>query len=182
MSVSECPSPCKESNPCHQYGLFLTGSHLRRPCLRRPVVTGPTVGTCLGGSSIQAAVGPQQGEEEAGRKRRRHEHPDILVFTRKRQLICSQVETGSIDVGVCVRLRACVKSWPTHFSVGLPRWPSGKESVCQCRRRVFSARVGKMPWRRAWQPAPVFLPGESHGQRSLVGYSPWGRTESDTTE
>ena len=39
-----------------------------------------------------------------------------------------------------------------------------------------------MPWRRAWQPTPVFLSGESHGQRSLVGYSPWGHTESDTTE
>ena len=39
-----------------------------------------------------------------------------------------------------------------------------------------------MHWRRKWQPAPVFLPGESHGQRSLVGCSPWGRTESDTTE
>ena len=39
-----------------------------------------------------------------------------------------------------------------------------------------------MPWRREWQPTPVFLPGESHGQRSLVGYSPWGCKESDTTE
>ena len=36
--------------------------------------------------------------------------------------------------------------------------------------------------RRKWQPTPVFLPGKSHGQRSLVGYSPWGRKESDTTE
>ena len=39
-----------------------------------------------------------------------------------------------------------------------------------------------MHWRRKWQPTPVFLPGESHGQRSLVGCSPWGGTESDTTE
>ena len=39
-----------------------------------------------------------------------------------------------------------------------------------------------MHWRRKWQPTPVFLPGESHGQKSLVGCSPWGRTESDTTE
>ena len=39
-----------------------------------------------------------------------------------------------------------------------------------------------IPWRRKWQPIPVFLPGEFHGQRSLAGYSPWGRTESDTTE
>ena len=41
---------------------------------------------------------------------------------------------------------------------------------------------GKIPWRRAWQPTPVFLPGKSHGQRSLAGYSPWGHKESDTTE
>jgi len=41
---------------------------------------------------------------------------------------------------------------------------------------------GKIPWKRKWQPTPVFLPGESHGQRSLTGYSPWGRKESDTTE
>ena len=39
-----------------------------------------------------------------------------------------------------------------------------------------------MHWRRKWQPTPVFLPGNSHGQRSLAGYSPWGRKESDTTE
>ena len=39
-----------------------------------------------------------------------------------------------------------------------------------------------LPWRRTWQPTPVLLPGKSHGQRSLVGYSPWGHKESDTTE
>ena len=41
--------------------------------------------------------------------------------------------------------------------------------------------VGKIPWRRKWQPTPVFLPGESHGQRSLAGYSLWGRKEVNTT-
>ena len=41
---------------------------------------------------------------------------------------------------------------------------------------------GRFPWRRKWQSTPVLLPGKSHGQRSLVGYSPWGRKESDTTE
>ena len=59
----------------------------------------------------------------------------------------------------------------------LPRWHCGKESTCQCRRckrHGFDSWVGKIPWRRAWQPMPVFLPGESHGQRSLVGYIPWG--------
>ena len=42
--------------------------------------------------------------------------------------------------------------------------------------------VGKIPWRRAWPPTPVFLPGESHGQRSLAGYSPWGCKQSEVTE
>ena len=62
----------------------------------------------------------------------------------------------------------------SHLYLGLPRWPSGKESTCQCRRRGFYPWVGKIPWRRKWQPTPVFLPGKSHGQRGLVGYSPWG--------
>ena len=48
--------------------------------------------------------------------------------------------------------------------------------------RHRSSQVGKILWSGKWQPPPVFLPGESHGQRSLVGYSPWGRKESDTTE
>ena len=59
------------------------------------------------------------------------------------------------------------------------------ESTCQCRRCRrcgFSPWVGKIPWRREWLPAPVFWPGESQGQRSLAGYSPWGYKESDTTE
>ena len=41
---------------------------------------------------------------------------------------------------------------------------------------------GRFPWRRKWQPTPVFLPGKSHGQRGWGGYSPWGHNESDTTE
>ena len=51
----------------------------------------------------------------------------------------------------------------------------GAQSACQYRRCGFSSWVGKIPWRREWQPAPVFLPGISHGQRSLVGCSWWGR-------
>ena len=51
----------------------------------------------------------------------------------------------------------------------------GEELTCQRRRHMgceFEPWVGKIPWRRAWQPTPMFLPGESHGQRSLEGYSP----------
>ena len=51
---------------------------------------------------------------------------------------------------------------------GLPKWFSGKESTCQCRRHGFDPWVGKIPWRRKWQPTPVFLPGKFSGQKSLV--------------
>ena len=57
-----------------------------------------------------------------------------------------------------------------------------KKILLQCRRCGFDPWVRKIPWRRAWQPTPVFLPGKSHGQRSLEGYSPWGPKELDRTE
>ena len=65
---------------------------------------------------------------------------------------------------------------------GLPRWHSDKESSFQCRRCGFDPWIRKIPWRRKRQPTPVLLPGESQWWRSLVGYSPWGRNESNTTE
>ena len=70
-----------------------------------------------------------------------------------------------------------------HMS-GLPGGSVVKNLVCSAEVAgdAGSIPVGKIPWRRAWQPAPVFLSGESHGQRSLVGYSPQGRKESDMTE
>ena len=49
-------------------------------------------------------------------------------------------------------------------------------------KRPFDLWVRKIPWKRAWQPTPVFLPGKSHGQRSLMGYSPWSCKDSDTIE
>ena len=57
--------------------------------------------------------------------------------------------------------------------MGLPGVSGGKESTCQSRRHRFNTWVGKIPWRREWLPTLVFLPGEFHGQRSLVGYRPW---------
>ena len=75
-----------------------------------------------------------------------------------------------------------------HFqtdSMGFPGGAGGKEPACQCRSCKiceFNPWVRKIPWRWAWQPTPVFLPGESHGQRSMVGYSPWGSKKSNTTE
>ena len=60
----------------------------------------------------------------------------------------------------------------------------GKESACQYRRHKrcgFDPWVGKIPWKRKWQPTPIFLPGKSHGQRSLVCYSPWCCKLSNST-
>ena len=62
---------------------------------------------------------------------------------------------------------------------------TGKVPACQCRRHrrcVFDPWVGKIPGKRKWQPTLVFLPGESHGQRSLEGYSLWGHKDWDVTE
>ena len=63
--------------------------------------------------------------------------------------------------------------------MGLPWWLSQYRICLQCRRPGFDPWVWKIPWRRKWQPTPVFLLGESHGQRTLVDYSPWGCKESD---
>ena len=85
----------------------------------------------------------------------------------------------------------CPHTWKHGDSVGglkiqgLPKWRSGKEFTCQCRRHKrhrFNPWVGKIPWSRKWQPASVFLPGKFHGQRSLAGCGPWGHKESHTTE
>ena len=68
------------------------------------------------------------------------------------------------------------------YCIGLHRWPSGKESAFQCRRRKFHPWVRKIPWSRKWQPTLVFLPGKFREQRSLVGYSSLSRKELDMTE
>ena len=68
-----------------------------------------------------------------------------------------------------------ILSFTQQLSWGL----SGEESTRQYRRPGFDSWVGKIPCRGAWQPSPVFLPGEFHGQRNLVGYSPGAAKESD---
>ena len=87
-----------------------------------------------------------------------------------------QTEIGFTDFQCCSDL--CKQQ---GFSSGA----SSKEPACQFRRHKrhrFRLWVGKISWRRAWKPTPIFLPRESHGQRSLVDYSPLGCTELDTTE
>ena len=81
--------------------------------------------------------------------------------------------------------------WCTEVYIFNPSYPGGSMGKkkkkfhlqCRrCRRLGFDFWVGKIPWRRAWQPTPVFLPGECHAQRSLAGYSPWGQKELYMTE
>ena len=70
------------------------------------------------------------------------------------------------------------RAFPRSFSGG----PDGKEYTCNAGDPGSIPGFGNIPWRREWQPTPEFLPGESHGQRRLAGYSPWGHKESDTTD
>ena len=72
-----------------------------------------------------------------------------------------------------------------RMGVGVNRdFPGGSDgkACLQCGRPGFGPWVGKIRWRRKWQSTPVLLPGKCHGQRSLVGYSPWGHKQSDTNE
>ena len=93
---------------------------------------------------------------------------------------------GKHSLYTCLTPRGSHKNHNTGFFPGaFSRWRSGKESACQCRRckrHRFDPWVRKIPCSRKWHPTPVFLPGEPHRQSSLVGYSPWGHKELDTTE
>ena len=86
----------------------------------------------------------------------------------------------------CISPSGRWKHWTSPSKLeGLPGGTSGKEPAWEWgrhKRHEFDPWVGKIPWRRAWQPTPVFLPRKSLEQRSLAGYSPWGHKESDTTE
>ena len=66
--------------------------------------------------------------------------------------------------------------------MGFPPGSDSKASACNAGDPGSIPGLERFPWRSKWQPTPVLLPVKSHGQRSLVGYSPWGRKESDMTE
>ena len=83
--------------------------------------------------------------------------------------------------GRCLHVPRPLTDAPWMGHTGLPSSSAGKESACNARDQS-DPWVGKIPWRRERLPAPVLLPGEVHGQRSLVGSSPWGHKELDVTE
>ena len=91
-------------------------------------------------------------------------------------LVCG--EQGGDSLVALHRLFTAVAPHVAGFPSGL----DGKESAFQRGRPGFDPWVRKIPWRREWLPTLVFLPGEFHGQRNPLGYSPWGRQELDMTE
>ena len=101
----------------------------------------------------------------------RQEHWSVLPLTSQADLP---------DPGVEPRLSPTLQADPLLSEP--PGGTGAKESTCQCRRWRFNPWVRKIHWKRKWPSTPVFLPGESHGQRSLVGCSIMGHKESNTTE
>ena len=165
MSWSICPRAWCRTRPCG-----------RTPSAPTSVSGGPQVGRRWSSREPGQADSSRHSENSpqtrAGHWINNFPHPHPLPPSLPRGPGHVTREGGGL-VGVWPSWRGCY---------GLPWWLRGKESACQCRRRGFDPWVRKIPWRRKWQPTPVFLPGEFHGQRSLVGYSPRGFKESDRTE
>ena len=112
----------------------------------------------------------------------------MAVPTGNTSTLCG-LETNLIEQILVSKLYQCllaefqvclyvVLEMKLQLSMWLPWWLSGKEP----RSHGFNSWIGKIPWRRKWQPIPEFLPGESRGQRSLAGYSLQGSQESDKTK
>ena len=99
------------------------------------------------------------------------------------QKVVSQfIYTKMFLLAISLFLPLSLEWLPTLIFLGFPGGSDSKRIHLPCGRSGIDPWVGKIPWRRKWQPTPVCLPGESHGQRSLVGYSPWGGKESDMTD
>ena len=115
-----------------------------------------------------------------------HTHTRRHAYTQKRFQSC---RASSHDVTLtfpllclCSQVAPSTRNAPPFARPrSFPSGSEGKASACNEGRPGFNPWVRKILWRRKWQPTPVPLPGKSHGWRSLVGYSPWGRKESDTT-
>ena len=96
---------------------------------------------------------------------------DHTIVNKEKLLIFRKYPLTHVK-GHCVSNSS--KKYIVGMKIGLPWGLSSKESACQCRRYRFHPWIRNLPWRRKWQPTSSFLPGKFHGQRSLVGYSPWG--------
>ena len=90
--------------------------------------------------------------------------------------VCDKARLGVVNGAQSLSLPLLLFKY-LEPQMGFPGGANGKEPACHCRRykrQGFNPWVGKIPWRRKWQPTPVFLTGKPHGQRSLADYSPLG--------
>ena len=121
------------------------------------------------GTPLQQCLGPVRGERGATT----FTGPSLVPGTGAEEGLSHLIPTIALGNG------------HHHLPFKLPRWHGGKESTCQCRRHKrhgFDPWVRKIPLSRKWQSTPVFLPGKSHAQKSLVSPSPWDCRESDMPE
>ena len=131
------------------------------------------LGKCCGQRSLVACS--PLGREESETTERLHFHFSLLCIGEGNgnPLQCSCLENPKDGGAWWAAVYGVAQSW-TRLK-RLSSSSSHKEPTCQCRKHKrcrFDPWVGKIPWRREWQPTPLFLPGKSHGQGSLAGYSP----------
>ena len=170
-------SVCPRGGPLRRGGAPLREEGPAPPCRSR---TWSRVGALLQKRGIHTHLrNLQRGLRRSRPTPQRHHHTESLVSrgedvtpksSRELFLVLGRPERSAH--GLLQRLASCVKLI----------WPIAWNTAHKTNAPGFGHWVGKIPWRRAMQPPPAFLPGESHGPRSLVGYSPWGPKESDTTE
>ena len=154
-----------------QLCLYLSVEHLRSGRLRERGPAGRlTVAEAKCDNGLGQACGcrPGKGEQREKRHSLCVNSPRCSVSTTL-SLTPTPKHTSHIPM-----TQVCTHTCTHTHMPGLPWWLSGKESACQCRRHGFDPWVRKIPWKTKWQTTPVFLPGRSHGQRSLVSYSPRG--------
>ena len=181
MSPVYLPGTHRDKGPCPWLECVYVWSHLT---LCNPPVCSPS-GSSVCGISRQEywsgfAISFSRGSSDPGTELKSpalagrffttesQGKPRLRLLTFKR--VCNTVP-NSLN---CFRIKLY------ELCIGFPRWCSGKESACQVEDLSLIPGWGRSP-REYWQPTPVFLPGESHGQRSLADYSPWVCKESDTT-
>ena len=190
----ESPLDCKEIKPVNtqenQFGMFIGRTD---PEAETPILWLPDAKNWLIGKIPVAGKDWRQEEKGAAEDKmvgwhhqlNGHEFEQVPgVGDGQGGLACCS-PWGCKESDMTERLNWTELNWTEGAVVSFPGGSSGKESTCQCRRhkgRGFHPWVRKSTWRRALQPTPVFLPGESYGQSNPTGCCLWGHKELDTTE